>query len=325
MRVVNVLLFLLSSIVHGWQVNCGGCLFKGGGLGGGMLIKVGSCSADCLALDLRQRGISSLGAGVFNGLQSVAEIDLGANLISGNLAAGTFSNLPNLKRICLVNNQLSGLAPRSFTNLPALETLSLTENQISLLSSGAMSSLPKLHTLSLGSNMLDSLDPGVFRNLTALQLLYLNSNKISTLGAGTFSNLPKLQRLYLNHNEISRLGEGAFNDLTAHFWISPALYELNLGHNQLISCEPGAFSELTELRVLDVSNNRLTFIDKDALPAGGRVEINLEGNFGLRCAQPNAGSCSFCDNTTHYVTIAAGTHLDVMCKDRIIVLRDSPK
>lgn len=170
-------------------------------------VTVSGCSVVCLDLD---------------GDGNCSSTDSGGNNLVGSM---TDLNLPNLKRLYLSENELSGNLP-NFTNLPVLEYLYLRDNTLS----GNLpdfTNLPNLKELYLDRNQFSGTIPN-FANLLFLERLILENNQLSG-GIPNFSNLNELWELNLNTNQLS--GE------IPNFSL-PSLWTLRLCCNELSGSIP---------------------------------------------------------------------------------------
>ena len=97
--------------------------------------------------------LSSLPAGVFEGLSSLQGLYLNSNQLS-SLPAGVFEGLSSLNYLELGGNQLSSLPAGVFDNLSNLNYLYLNDNQLSSLPAGVFDNLSNLNYLSVYYNNL---------------------------------------------------------------------------------------------------------------------------------------------------------------------------
>mmetsp|Transcript_44601 Transcript_44601/g.72609 ORF Transcript_44601/g.72609 Transcript_44601/m.72609 type:complete len:1369 (-) Transcript_44601:1160-5266(-) len=166
-------------------------------------------------------------------LQTLETLDMGRNNLSGTLPSTLIA--PNLAKIVLSFNQLSGPIPTQWMQLTKLESIDISSNtfkepiQPMLVS---LQHLPNLQSVDLSNNMLYGPltaiafwkfgDDGLWKQLMSLNLAY---NQIS----GSFSvwafNPSKLQYLDMSHNQLS----GALDVSNAN------LRELRLKGNNLYS------------------------------------------------------------------------------------------
>ena len=204
-------------------------------------------------LSLQGNRISSLPAGIFDGLTSLWRLHLEGNRIS-SLPAGIFDDLTNLGLLYLSGNEIVSLDADLFENNTGLLYLLLHRNMISSLPAGIFDDLTGLFFLALSYNNLSSLDADLFDGLTGLGYLYLNNNDISSLNANLFDGLDALTVLYLNNNDISSLNANLFDGLDA-------LQELYLYNNMISSLPAGIFGDLTALTILNLRDNGLTALD----------------------------------------------------------------
>ena len=150
-------------------------------------------------LDLKDKKISSLKAGDFDGLSGVETLDLSGNSLNA-LPAGIFDPLVALKTLDLDNNNLTTIPAGSFDKLTRLTALELLSNQLTTLPSGIFDRLTSLTTLDLGHNRLASLPAGIFDQLSAFTgKLYLDNNSYTTLPATIFAKLSKMTSLSLSN------------------------------------------------------------------------------------------------------------------------------
>ena len=96
-----------------------------------------------------------------------------------SLPAGIFNGLATLQGLYLENNQLSILPAGIFTGLANLKWLYLNNNQLSILPAGIFNGLANLQSLYLQNNQLSTLPAGIFNGLAELQRLSLYNNQLS--------------------------------------------------------------------------------------------------------------------------------------------------
>ncbi|XP_050730735.1 leucine-rich repeats and immunoglobulin-like domains protein 2 [Eriocheir sinensis] len=144
------------------------------------------------------------------------------------------------------------LTPNAFQGLPVLQTLYL--RKLNLSSLPRLGHLPALTELFLSDNRISKVSAVSLEGLPRLLHLDLSRNRITRLSHTPFANV-SLARLNLNRNLLTRLPPSAFRTLTS-------LAELKLSRNLLtpsaFNLSDPAFANLTNLRILDLSGNKLT-------------------------------------------------------------------
>jgi Leucine-rich repeat (LRR) protein len=256
-----------------------------------------------------RNNISTLPAGLFNGVPNLDVLNLSHNIIQDISCAQHFQlhhltqldlshniitilpntiNLQNLEVLLLNNNQITTLPTDVFSNLPNLQILALQYNEIATLPSNVFNNLLRLTELTLNNNRILDLPQNVFSNLGQLNLLTLSTNLLTDLTPGIFINLNSLRTLYLNWNQINVLRRNVFN--------LPALTHLQLSFNpasnpNAINVENGAFDNLFNLS--ELMPNCLIPL----LPDESRQRCQLNAiNDHLFVAQANQGAPIFDDD-----------------------------
>jgi Leucine-rich repeat (LRR) protein len=141
---------------------------------------------------------------------------------------------------------LKGQVPSELAHLPKLEKLLLDVNMIT----GDIPVIPSLTHLSLGLNMLDGTLPP-FDTMTNLQVLALSENMLQGSLPESMSKLTQLQVLGLGGNELT-------GEITP-IYVMLKLQELYLDFNSFsATLDNSSFFRLSNLRVLDLNNNKLS-------------------------------------------------------------------
>ena len=199
-------------------------------------------------LNLRNKGITSLKFGDFDGLFALTWLQLDNNPLT-SLPAGVFRGLSALTTLSLHDTyKLTNLPAGVFSGLSSLTTLELNNNKLTSLPAGVFSGLTSLESLWLSSNALTDLPKDVFKGLTSLTTLYLTHNDLTGLPAGVFSGLTSLESLWLYNNKLTSLPAGVFSGLTS-------LESLKLSYNRLTSLPDDIFDGLTSLTTLSLAGN----------------------------------------------------------------------
>ena len=232
-------------------------------------------------LTLKNKNITAIAAGDFDGLTSLTLLDLGDNALT-TLPAGVFDDLTALTLLWLTNNPLTTLSAGVFDELTALTQLYLYGNDLTTLTVGVFDGLTALTVLWLNHNALTTLPAGVFDELTALTNLKLHNNALTALPAGVFDDLTVLTTLTLSSNDLATLPAGVFDELTV-------LVALGLNDNELPTLSAGVFEKLTSLTTLKLQDNpgdpfsatAVALPDDGTVPvAGGMVTLDGSGSGG---------------------------------------------
>lgn len=120
-----------------------------------------------------------------------------------------FENLPNLKRMKVINSGLSSLEPKLRSSV--LLRLELDSNNIKEVPEESFTGVSKLQSLLLENDGIETLNRGSFAGLFDLHELSLRDNKISQLPNGVFNELIKLTHLSLKNNKIRSLDGDLLN------------------------------------------------------------------------------------------------------------------
>jgi len=215
-------------------------------------------------------------------LRSVVELNLGDNMLSGEIPAAWSAMNPELSLLTLRNNSLTGALPREFSVFYDMWRMVLADNQLTGTLPPEYSTMEHLEGLDLERNLLSGPLPPSWAAMTRgytgnWNLAY---NRLSGTLPPEWSRLTNLQRLELQGNRLTG---------TLPAWISAfeQLAELDLSGNQLSGTLPGEISLCTRLRTLRLAGNKL----QGSVPAGWSAlsfldTLDLGGNVGLRGAVP---------------------------------------
>ena len=200
-------------------------------------------------LDLSNNSLSTLAAQLFSTMSHLEVLVLSWNELTLSEAAigGLFSHLVRLVVLDLSHNRIGRIWSPLFSELYSVQVLSLQDNVIESIESGAVSSLSNLHTLQLSRNRLTFVDSVYFNGLSVLSQLRLDWNVIIGMDSDAFKNCSNLQELYLNGNRLERI--------------------------------PASFKTLTLLKTLDLSHNRIRFLNASSMRSlKNLVHLGLAGN-----------------------------------------------
>ncbi|XP_043474772.1 insulin-like growth factor-binding protein complex acid labile subunit [Leptopilina heterotoma] len=230
-------------------------------------------------LDLSRNRISRIEADDFKYNPVLQFLLMAGNTLS-EMVPGSLP--PLIKQLHVGRNHLKTLN-RTLRDLNQLELLFINSNELTYLDGELPSSghnlkmlyaadnklthlppefrfLHRLETLFLQHNRIKSLD-GNLSKARRLKLLELSYNNIQELTDEDFVEVENLENLELGHNSLKSLGGDGneSGDGGGHSALYPlrSLRSLNLTHNELRKFSFASLRGLRELRLLDLSNNKI--------------------------------------------------------------------
>ncbi|KAH9496152.1 hypothetical protein Btru_012166 [Bulinus truncatus] len=164
-------------------------------------------------------------------------------------------NLITLRQLTVTNTKIQDISSYAFQKLVHLQVLDLSQNHIDTLEEFCFDGLANsLQNLNLSGNILSS-STGKMTGLTSLP-------KLTELDLSTnyqISNIPDLSqlkltqhlKLYLANNQIQNLGGETLNSLGS------SLHTLDISNNRINFIDPKAFNNAPSLAILNLSNQPL--------------------------------------------------------------------
>lgn len=187
-------------------------------------------------------------------LASLEVIDLSElSFITGNIPTSIGFHLPNLRKLHLLRNKLSGPIPESIGKLSKLEEIVLSENSFSGSLPWSLGNLKNLNRLVLDSNRLSGAIPDSIANLTDLVALDLHHNYLTGHIPAKIGELQVLEQLDLSQNLLSGKVPVSLTNINT-------VQEIDLSGNSLegeISF-PSSYGQMPLLRFLALHDNHLT-------------------------------------------------------------------
>ncbi|XP_014483968.1 PREDICTED: leucine-rich repeats and immunoglobulin-like domains protein 1 isoform X2 [Dinoponera quadriceps] len=261
-------------------------------------------------LDLSRNRISRIDSDDFKYNPMLQHLSMAGNAIT-EMAPGSLP--PLVKHLHVGRNHLNSLN-RTLRDLNQLEWLFINSNELTSLDGELPSSghnlkmlyavdnklthlpaefryLHRLESLFLQHNKIRNLD-GTLQKARRLKFLELSYNELQELNADDFIEAEMLEDLELGHNSLKSLG-GADGDGNGSSALYPlrSLKCLNLTHNELREFSLTSLRGLRELRMFDLSNNRIARLHRGRLSSENLVEEEGEeiagGNIQDMCLQHN--------------------------------------
>ncbi|XP_014246205.1 protein slit isoform X2 [Cimex lectularius] len=151
------------------------------------------CTCDGTLVDCSGRGLKEVPKDI---PMYTTELILSDNEIGKIKSDGLFGRLPNLMKLDLRRNHITGVEGNSFEGCQKLTELLLAENKIGEIHNKMFIGLNNLKILSLFDNKISCVMPGSFDSLTSLQTLNLLSNPfVCNCHLGWFSEWLKRKEL----------------------------------------------------------------------------------------------------------------------------------
>lgn len=242
-------------------------------------------------LDLSNNQLNDVESGAFTIFESLETLDLSYNRIQNLRESLTERPLFNLKVLKLNNNLLKEISEETFKGLYNLEKLFLNNNFVKALPAPNLKPLKNLRVLDVSTNHLQSLEilspklktlnvavnylaidriRGLDR-LTHLKSLNISYNPIGSITNETFRRLISLEELKMQSLTLLKLTyDDAFLPLIN-------LKYFDIRNNQLTEIRNLALNKLTKLIMVQLDENRLSFINASDLPFSLRY-VGLQGN-----------------------------------------------
>ncbi|XP_055617758.1 leucine-rich repeat-containing protein 15-like isoform X2 [Toxorhynchites rutilus septentrionalis] len=215
-----------------------------------------------LAFSCRHCNLTALASGLFLDAPNIIRLDLSWNQLTGDvLRPDVFRGIYTereyesiaLDELDLGNNLIENLDGALFEHMVHLRRLSLTRNPIGEITEDtalALGSISRLEHLDLSHTELADIPHGIFERISGLKELLVQGNRFTTVPSAIALLKPTLALLNVGENPIQMLIDESFFDLDH-------LTHLNIsGMSKLQDIETGTFAGLKSLEVLICSHNR---------------------------------------------------------------------
>ena len=173
----------------------------------------------------------------------------------------TLAHIGNIETLH-ISRELGTLRSGDLVGLSSLKSLTIYGTNLHTIESGAFA--PVNHTLTSATFTQNKLEPSDLSELTSgLKGLSLAHNNINSLGASAFSRFTKLEDLGLWGNPITSLDVDAFDGLSSLRSLALGGYNppARSGNGRRrLDLSAGLFADNGSLRVLDLSNSRISTI-----------------------------------------------------------------
>ncbi|XP_044018629.1 chaoptin-like [Aphidius gifuensis] len=208
----------------------------------------------------------------FKDLTNLQYLDMSNNKIR-TMPDNSFHFLKRIKKIELQDNEISEIKKGTFQGdiHSTLEEIDFSFNRISNLQIHTFVDLSSMSLINLADNNIENINRRAFMNMNRLKYINLRGNKIKLIADESFQNLPDLEFLDLSYNKLTEFDFGWFDQVG-----TLSSFKVNSSHNSIIKLKIELSTLSTpnsmyftsggiiqsNIRVLDLSHNNITEIDK---------------------------------------------------------------
>ncbi|GIX86554.1 chaoptin [Caerostris extrusa] len=197
-----------------------------------------------------------------------------------------FLGLENLLDLTLNDNRILAFPSEPLNVFKNLRKLNLDYNRIAAISREILSPANTNKELSLAFNLISEIPDGTFVEFKSLELLNLHGNKIINIKELDLSYNPLLPDahyvLFGEPKSVRKLYVQGVDLLHLPVIECPFLRSLNLKENKIAKISDNAFDRTNMLTNLDISNNMITDINANLVPAWMKLSylqvLDLSGN-----------------------------------------------
>lgn len=228
-------------------------------------------------LNLANNRLQNITSGTFRGLDNLEELYLQGNSFT-TIDWKAFGQLKNLKILDLGNNQLVKV---EFHGLESLEKLLINNNSIESMKDVVLRDLSNLKVLSVDRNLIARISEddlhslGECRRLISLSMVF---NQLKAVDTRALEPIHNLQTLSLQNNHLSSLSNDIDSGKVSFLRPLGKLKQLYLGFNDLTEVMENDLSSLRSLETLELDNNQIEKIDKEAFSGLPLSHLYLANN-----------------------------------------------
>lgn len=236
-------------------------------------------------INLSKNNFTELPEGLFSSNWKLREIRLLENLkVMETLPSGFLADLPELAEV-RIKASLRNLPGNMFAGSESIQNVSLAGNLLEALPAELFSNQSNLIKLDLHQNKLTGLPDDIFAYTRSLVILDLSYNKLENISSDLLRNLPKLIELNLQNNNLHHIDLQAFVGVkqlqkfnAQNNYLS--FKDVAIGFTEAEAFEIGSpFQSLSELKVLNLRNNSISYIFRDWTFSFPRLErLDLSHN-----------------------------------------------
>ncbi|KAB0797932.1 hypothetical protein PPYR_08925 [Photinus pyralis] len=180
-------------------------------------------------------------------------------------------NLPTLKMMDISYNGIERIFPGTLRYLRQLRKLYVQKNSIGELDEASLVELPNLEVLDLRSNQIEHVEAVAFLHASRLRELNLAENRLGILSDDVFNKVAHMKKLDLSRNQLSEISYTVLRN-------TKDLQIANVSFN-LLSKFPDCIQGMKQLRVLDLTNNKLLNINSTTLKSlSALFELRISKN-----------------------------------------------
>lgn len=162
--------------------------------------------------------------------------------------------------------KINNIQPDTFQQFNSLEVVDLSSQLLEKIDQGLFSGLVNLKRISLFANhLLNEIAQGSFNGLNKMESLNLGINHLQTLEEDLFQTMPNLSTICLSHNQLGN-SENIFKNLHN-------LKAVMLSNNQFTEINSLLFNCLKSLKIIDFSNNNISFVSSEVFKDTPNIEI----------------------------------------------------